>query len=186
MKYLIATVHQVWYFIRVNTNRLFSLSASAPDCSFKFCSLGLFSQIIQAFFILPTLFFLVFICSLSPDKTIYFAVFLFRFSRLFSLYSECIHYMYGDYIHYNVFIQEIGGVVPMYDYSPLWETLQRKNISQYYLLSNGIDYRTMDQLRKNKNITIKMIDRLCQLLDCSPNDIVRITPDEPENTETAE
>lgn len=74
----------------------------------------------------------------------------------------------------------------MYDYSPLWETLQRKNISQYYLLSNGIDYRTMDQLRKNKNITIKMIDRLCQLLDCSPNDIVRITPDEPENTETAE
>lgn len=74
----------------------------------------------------------------------------------------------------------------MYDYSPLWETLQRKNISQYYLLSNGIDYRTMDQLRKNKNITIKMIDRLCQLLDCSPNDIVRITPDEPETTETAE
>lgn len=74
----------------------------------------------------------------------------------------------------------------MYDYSPLWETLQRKDISQYYLLNNGIDYRTMDQLRKNKNITIKMIDRLCQLLDCSPNDIVRITPDEPENTETAE
>jgi hypothetical protein len=45
----------------------------------------------------------------------------------------------------------------MIDYSPLWETMQKKNISQYYLVNNGIDYRTMDQLRKNKNITATVV-----------------------------
>jgi DNA-binding Xre family transcriptional regulator len=60
----------------------------------------------------------------------------------------------------------------MIDYGPLWETMQKKNISQYYLVNNGIDYRTMDQLRKNKNITANTIEKLCNLLDCTPNDIL--------------
>jgi DNA-binding Xre family transcriptional regulator len=60
----------------------------------------------------------------------------------------------------------------MIDYSPLWETMKKKNISQYYLVNNGIDYRTMDQLRKNKNITASTIEKLCNLLDCTPNDIL--------------
>ena len=65
----------------------------------------------------------------------------------------------------------------MYDYSPLWETLKKKNFSQYYLLTNGIDYRTLDQLRNNRNVTVKTLDKICQLLDCSLDDIVRITKD---------
>lgn len=68
----------------------------------------------------------------------------------------------------------------MIDYSPLWETLKEKKISQYYLLNNGIDYRTMDQLRNDRNITMKTLAKLCILLDCTPNDIVRISKDKNE------
>ena len=43
------------------------------------------------------------------------------------------------------------------DYSPLWKTMEQRNISQYYLVNNGIDYRTMHQLINNKNITAHTI-----------------------------
>ena len=68
----------------------------------------------------------------------------------------------------------------MLDYSPLWKTLEKKKKSQYYLVNNGIDYRTMDQLRHNRNITAHTIEKLCLLLDCTPNDILQITPDKNE------
>lgn len=58
------------------------------------------------------------------------------------------------------------------DYSPLWKTMEQRNISQYYLVNNGIDYRTMHQLRNNKNITAHTIEKLCRILDCTPNDIL--------------
>ncbi len=42
----------------------------------------------------------------------------------------------------------------MQDYSPLWETMERKGISQYRLLKSGIDNKTLDALKKGKNITM--------------------------------
>lgn len=64
------------------------------------------------------------------------------------------------------------------DYSPLWKTMEQRNISQYYLINNGIDYRTMHQLRNNKNITAHTIEKLCRILDCTPNDILTFTNDD--------
>lgn len=64
------------------------------------------------------------------------------------------------------------------DYSPLWKTMEQRNISQYYLVNNGIDYRTMHQLRNNKNITAHTIEKLCRILDCTPNDILTFTNDD--------
>ena len=57
-------------------------------------------------------------------------------------------------------------------YDPLWKTMEEKNISQYFLLKNGIDNRTLDSLRKNKNITLITLEKLCNLLHCTPNQIV--------------
>ncbi|HIZ84189.1 MAG TPA: helix-turn-helix transcriptional regulator [Firmicutes bacterium] len=51
--------------------------------------------------------------------------------------------------------------------------MKKKQISQYYLLQNGIDNKTLDTLKKNKNITLLTMQKLCFLLDCTPNDIVR-------------
>lgn len=61
----------------------------------------------------------------------------------------------------------------MIDYSPLWETMKKKNISQYVLLKGDIDNKTLDYLRKNKNITLHTVEKLCRALDCTPNDIVK-------------
>lgn len=61
----------------------------------------------------------------------------------------------------------------MFDYSPLWETMQNRGVSQYQLLKAGIDNKTLDSLKKNKNITMVTLERLCRIIDCSPNDVVR-------------
>ena len=59
------------------------------------------------------------------------------------------------------------------DYSPLWETMERKGISQYRLLKSGIDNKTLDTIKKGNNITLLTLEKLCNILDCTPNDIVR-------------
>lgn len=61
----------------------------------------------------------------------------------------------------------------MIDFSPLWETMRERNITQYYLLQNGIDNKTLDSLKKNKNITLLTMEKLCDIVGCTPNDIVR-------------
>ncbi|CVI68059.1 Cro/Cl family transcriptional regulator [Eubacterium sp. An3] len=61
----------------------------------------------------------------------------------------------------------------MIDFSPLWETMRERNITQYYLLQNGIDNKTLDSLKKNKNITLLTMEKLCDIIGCTPNDIVR-------------
>lgn len=61
----------------------------------------------------------------------------------------------------------------MFDYRPLWETMQNRGVSQYQLLKAGIDNKTLDSLKKNKNITMVTLEKLCRIIDCSPNDVVR-------------
>lgn len=58
------------------------------------------------------------------------------------------------------------------DYSPLWDTMKSKGISQYALLQAGVDNKTLDSLKKGKNITLLTLERLCGILQCTPNDIV--------------
>ena len=61
----------------------------------------------------------------------------------------------------------------MLDYSPLWETMRRKEISQYRLLKAGIDNKTLDSIKKGSNITLLTLEKICAILDCTPNDVVR-------------
>ena len=63
-------------------------------------------------------------------------------------------------------------VISIIDYSPLWETMQKRQVTQYQLLQKGIDNKTLDALRKNKNITLLTLEKLCDIIGCSPNDIV--------------
>lgn len=60
----------------------------------------------------------------------------------------------------------------MIDYSPLWKTMEQKGISQYRLIKSGIDNKTLDALKKGNNITLLTLEKLCFILDCTPNDIV--------------
>lgn len=63
-------------------------------------------------------------------------------------------------------------VIALIDYSPLWATMKAKGVSQYALLQAGIDNKTLDSLKKGKNITLLTLERLCTILKCTPNDIV--------------
>lgn len=60
----------------------------------------------------------------------------------------------------------------MISYEPLWKTMEERGISQYRLLKSGLDNKTLDSLKKGKNITVLTMEKLCRILNCSPNDIV--------------
>jgi len=63
----------------------------------------------------------------------------------------------------------------MYDYSPLWKTLKEKGITQYQLIKDfNISTGALNSLRQNRSVTLKTIETLCLLLDCTPNDILKI------------
>lgn len=60
----------------------------------------------------------------------------------------------------------------MIDYSPMWTFMERHNISQYYLLKHGIDTKTLYNIKQNKSITMLTLEKLCSIMECTPNDIV--------------
>lgn len=61
----------------------------------------------------------------------------------------------------------------MLDYSPLWRTMEEKGISQYRLIKAGIDNKTLDALKKGNNITLLTLEKICTILDCTPNEVIR-------------
>ena len=61
----------------------------------------------------------------------------------------------------------------MIDYEPLWETMKKRGVTQYMLLKEGVDNKTLDSLKKGKNITLFTVEKLCRILECTPNDIVK-------------
>lgn len=63
----------------------------------------------------------------------------------------------------------------MIDYSPLWQTMKARGMTQYQMIQAGVDKKMMERLRKNQNITAVSIEKLCRILDCTPNDILRFT-----------
>ncbi|MBE6904364.1 MAG: helix-turn-helix transcriptional regulator [Ruminococcaceae bacterium] len=57
-------------------------------------------------------------------------------------------------------------------YDKLWETMKEKGFSTYRLREQcGIDSKTIRRLRANENIETKTLDKLCQVLDCSLDQI---------------
>ena len=55
--------------------------------------------------------------------------------------------------------------------------MKEKCITQYELLRRGIDNRTLDTLRKNGNMTLYTLEKICKALDCSPEEVVEFTDD---------
>ena len=43
-----------------------------------------------------------------------------------------------------------------------------------------IPHSTMDRIRRNEPITTSTIDTICRLCECQPGDILKYTPDDPE------
>lgn len=61
----------------------------------------------------------------------------------------------------------------MISYKPFYETLLKKNITEYHLIfKEGISANTLHRMKKGESITTKTLDTLCFILDCEVSDIL--------------
>lgn len=71
-------------------------------------------------------------------------------------------------------------VYSMISYQPLWATMKNRGISQYKLIK---DYHfstgQLDRLRKNESVSTNTLDVLCQILNCTLEEVAVYRPDEP-------
>lgn len=70
----------------------------------------------------------------------------------------------------------------MVSYRPLWETMKRKNVTTYTLIyKHGMNPRTINNLKHDRGITVDTLEKLCTILDCTPNDIIEFNPNSDEH-----
>lgn len=61
----------------------------------------------------------------------------------------------------------------MISYQPFYETLFRKNITEYELIfKHGLSANTLHRMKLGKAITTTTLDTLCFILDCSVEEIL--------------
>lgn len=65
----------------------------------------------------------------------------------------------------------------MITYEKLFKILEEKGLNKAWLRKNGITPKTVDYLIKNKEIKTGTIDKLCNMLDCTPSDIISYKKD---------
>lgn len=65
--------------------------------------------------------------------------------------------------------------INMITYEKLFTILEEKGLNKAWLRKNGFNANNVDWLIKNKDVKISTIDKLCNLLDCQPQDILTFT-----------
>lgn len=65
----------------------------------------------------------------------------------------------------------------MISYKSLWETMQKKEITTYQLIQQGIDRKTIHNLKHNGNITMLTAEKLCKIIGCCISEIVEFIDD---------
>lgn len=64
----------------------------------------------------------------------------------------------------------------MVSYEPLWQIMKEKKVTTYALIQKyGFNSRTINNLKHNKGITVDTLEKLCNVLECTPNDILEFT-----------
>ena len=67
----------------------------------------------------------------------------------------------------------------MISYEPLWRTMEQHNITTYSLINkHNFSSRTISNLKHNRGITTDTLEKLCNILQCTPNDIIVFIADE--------
>lgn len=65
----------------------------------------------------------------------------------------------------------------MIDYEKLWKYMKEHEISQYYLIQHGIGNKTIYNIKKGCHISTATLEKLCDILKCTPNEIIDFRPD---------
>ncbi|MBS5521879.1 MAG: helix-turn-helix domain-containing protein [Clostridiales bacterium] len=66
----------------------------------------------------------------------------------------------------------------MINYSPFWKTLENSN-ENWTTLTNehGMSNYILLRLKNNEDVSMRTINRLCQILDCQIQDIMEYVPE---------
>lgn len=68
----------------------------------------------------------------------------------------------------------------MMSFEPLWDTLKTKDISIYKLINDyGISRGTLDNIRHNRNVTLRTVELFCEILNCEIQDVVKYQKESP-------
>ncbi len=68
-------------------------------------------------------------------------------------------------------------------YDRLWETMKKKNVSQYHLIKYcKVSAGQIGRLKKNNFVSTHTIDMLCRILDCEVEEIMEYRADISEAT----
>ena len=71
----------------------------------------------------------------------------------------------------------------MVSYNRLWETMEKRKISQYRLIKEfGLSSGQMSRLKKNTYVSTHTLETLCRILDCRIEDVMEV-PFEDEKSE---
>lgn len=69
----------------------------------------------------------------------------------------------------------------MISFEPLRKMLKNRNISTYYLRNKcgpyNLDSKTIQRFMNDESISTYTLNSLCNILDCSPSDLIEFTPD---------
>ncbi len=69
----------------------------------------------------------------------------------------------------------------MISFNPLRKLMEEKNISTYYLRNkcedNNLDSKTIKRLMNDESVSTNTIDSLCNIFECSFEDIMEFIPD---------
>lgn len=60
-----------------------------------------------------------------------------------------------------------------FSYKPLWKLLIDKDMSKKQLMeATGISKSTMDKMARSEQVSLDVLDRICNFFDCSIEDII--------------
>ena len=75
-----------------------------------------------------------------------------------------------------------------FNYKPLWKLLIDKEMTKKQLMeATGISKSTMDKMARNEQVSLDVLDRICNYFNCDINEIiehlseVKIWQDTPQN-----
>lgn len=58
------------------------------------------------------------------------------------------------------------------NYTRLWRLLESKNLNKTYLRDNGVHPTTIAKMGRNEFVDIKILSRICDILECDFADIM--------------
>lgn len=67
----------------------------------------------------------------------------------------------------------------MISYKPLFITMKEREESTYTLINkHGINPRTIHNIKNSKGITTYTLEKLCRILQCTPNEIIEFVDED--------